>query len=147
MATLRDDDKLLIVTRLACFERPTDVQRELQEVRKVDATLAQILYYDPTVPSSSKLGQKWKDLFAETRERFRSAVEAVPIANQSYRLRHLQRILDTTKSPDLQLRVLDQAAKETGAYGQGGGVNVNVALQQNQQTSVYQLVGITPKQP
>lgn len=114
MATLRDQDKTLIVTRLACFYAPTEVQDELREVRNVEVTLSQVQYYDPTQPSSSKLGKRWRVLFEQTRADFRREVERTPIANKAYRLRELQKIIETTRSPKLKMEAMEQAAKEVG---------------------------------
>lgn len=114
MASLNQTQKTLIVTRLACFDTPTEVQAELREVQNVEASLSQIQYYDPTQPSSSKLARKWAALFAETRARFKREVEDIAIANKAYRLKRLDKLARTARSPKLEAELLEQAAKEVG---------------------------------
>lgn len=118
MAALKDAHKLFIVERLACFATPGEVQKALKETFGIEVPASTLLRYDPTtVQGSEELGQRWKDLFAAARARFLSDVSAIPIANQSYRLRRLQRILDDpalSRSPVTVMSALEQAAKEVG---------------------------------
>lgn len=55
-----------------------------------------------------------RELFDETRERFKRETEDIAIANKSFRLRQLDRIARDTRSPKLQMEAMEQAAKEVG---------------------------------
>lgn len=118
MAILSETQKLLVIQRLACFYNVAEIVRELKESHGVDASLSQISFYDPnTVNGSRELSQQWKDIYAETRAKFLSDVTAIPIANQAYRLRRLQQIIDSPmvlKNPKMVADVLKQAAEEMG---------------------------------
>nr|WP_279614300.1 DUF2280 domain-containing protein [Comamonas antarctica] len=48
--------------------------------------------YDPTKATGAKLSQKLRAIFEATRAQFLADVGSIPIAQQAYRLRVLQRI-------------------------------------------------------
>lgn len=107
-----------IVTRLACFERPKEVQDALRDTFGVEMSLPQIMYYDATA-SGNDLGQKWRRLFKVTRARCIKETAEIPIAHRAVRLRRLQRLAD--KAEDMRNipvagQLLEQAAKETGDF-------------------------------
>lgn len=114
MARLNDKHKALLVQALATFSTPSDARDELNKMFGVEASLDQVVFYDPTTANGVRLGQKWKDLFHETRERFKTEVGDIAIASKAYRLRQLDRIVRGTKSPKLQMEAMEQAAKEVG---------------------------------
>lgn len=73
--------------------------------------------YDPTKVAGKELAKKWCDLFAATREGFKSEITEIPIAQRSYRLKVLLRIVtkaESMKNMPLALQVLEQAGKECG---------------------------------
>lgn len=116
MAKLTVDVITFVVTRLACFERPTEVQRQVKESFRLDMSLPQIMYYDPTT-SGTGVGKRWKKLFSVTREKFIRTTSNIPIAHRSVRLQRLQRLADKAedmKNIDMASRMLEQAAKEVG---------------------------------
>lgn len=118
MAKLTSEQQVFIVTRLACFDSNSTVVDAVKSEFGVTVTKQQVHLYDPTKANGNgKLSQKLKTLFYETRERFKVDVEDIPIANKSYRLRVLQRMVDKTermKNFALTAQILDQAAKEVG---------------------------------
>lgn len=117
MATLTDAAKRFIVQALACYDTPTQVAEAVNEEFGFSLPRQQIAKYDPTKVSGAQLAQKWRDLFASTRERFRKEVSEIPIADQAYRLRTMQRLLDESirrKNVVLASQLLEQAAKESG---------------------------------
>ncbi len=117
MATLTDAAKRFIVQALACYDTPSQVADAVKGEFGVDVHRAQVAQYDPTKASGSKLAKKWRDLFTDTRDRFRKEVSEIPIADQAFRLRQLHRIMGEAmkrKNVVLAAQILEQAAKETG---------------------------------
>lgn len=115
MADLTEPQKHRIVLALACFEGPADIARELV-AEGVETDRVQVGRYDPTKPYY-EAGEKWIPIFTEARQAYLTEVQAVPIANQGYRLRVLQKTLDEavrTKNKVLANQTLRQAAEEVG---------------------------------
>lgn len=117
MATLTGEQKAFIVSRLACHERQKDVRAAVKEEYGVEVDKRQVAQYDPSSVAGKQLGKKWKELFWETRRRFREMEMDIPIANKAYRLKRLddleKRALDM-KNFVLVRDCLEQAAKEMG---------------------------------
>lgn len=117
MATLNDAAKRFIVQALACYDTPTEVSAALKEEMGIDAPRTQVAQYDPTKAAGAKLAKKWRDLFEDTRKRFRETVAEIPIADQAFRLRALGKIYDRHMQRGnvvAAAAVLEQAAKEAG---------------------------------
>lgn len=118
MATLKKNHKSFIVIRLACYDSPSDIQEAFQENFNFKVSASQISYYNPSsVQGNAQLAQKWKDLFNETRKRFKKEVQDIPIANQAFRLKKLQRNmeqLERMKNYKGANETIEQAAKEVG---------------------------------
>lgn len=117
MATLTDAAKRFIVQALACYDTPTQVAEAVNEEFGFSLPRQQIAKYDPTKVSGAQLAQKWRDLFASTRERFRKEVSEIPIADQAFRLRALNRLLTKVERQGnvaMAAQLLEQAAKEFG---------------------------------
>lgn len=113
MASLADSERREIVQRLACYETPTEVADWASEEFGKDLSRQQVNHYDPT--RSDKTGEKWRELFWSTRERFNNDAERVAIAQKLWRLRELQDIAtDDATSVEDRLSALEQAAKEMG---------------------------------
>lgn len=115
MAALSEEVKAYIVQALACYDTPTQVSESVKEEFGVEVARHHVAIYDPTKHSGKTLGRKWRDLFESTRERFRREVSEIPIADQAFRLRQLQRIMaDAVKRKNtvLAAQILEQAAKE-----------------------------------
>jgi len=130
MATLKDTERKQIVERLACYESPSDVAAWATSAFGKEIERQQVEHYDPT--RSDETGQRWVELFEETRKTFNEDASRVAIAQKLWRLRQLQKIAadESTEQAD-RLKAMEQAAKEVGeAYtnkrllehtGQNGG--------------------------
>ncbi|GAB1578657.1 DUF2280 domain-containing protein [Bordetella petrii] len=132
MARLNDAQKRYIVQALACYDTPAQVAEAVKEEFGLDVHRAQVAQYDPTKVSGQDLAKKWRDLFDDTRKRFRDEVAEIPIADQAYRLRTLQRAMAKAERQGnvaMVSQLLEQAAKEVGGAftnrrehsGPGGG--------------------------
>ncbi|EOT1930270.1 DUF2280 domain-containing protein, partial [Serratia marcescens] len=87
MAALKPDVKAFIIQSLACFDTPTLVVESVQKEFGLKITRQQVESHDPTKVSGKSLAKKWVDLFHTTRERFKTEISDIPIANKAYRLR------------------------------------------------------------
>lgn len=118
MASLANKHKSFIVIRLACYDSSTEIQQEFEELYGFKPDMNQIAYYNPdNILSSQRLAQKWRDLFNDTRARFKEEVQNIPIANQAYRLKKLQKNmehLERVRNYKAANETIEQAAKEVG---------------------------------
>lgn len=118
MARLTPEMQTFIITALACYDTPSAVMQSVKEEFNVVVSKQQMNNYDPTTVNGRKaLSQKYKDLFFETRERFKEDLAAIPIANKAYRLRALQGFMEKAadkKNYVLAAQFIDQAAREVG---------------------------------
>lgn len=119
MASNRLPDSVIefIVKCLACYDRPTEVQRRVLLEYGLNVSLSAVLNYDAARPGNT-VRDKWFVLFHETRDAFKKQlVEDIPISTPQYRLRHLQTMFEKTadgKNVPLAAQLLEQAAKEAG---------------------------------
>lgn len=117
MAALNDDQKLFIVQALACFDAPSQVIESVKQEFELDVSPQQLQAYNPATKAGARMSQKLKDIFEATRKRFLAEVSDIPVANQAYRLRQLQRMVHESmrrKNIVLAASLLEQAAKESG---------------------------------
>lgn len=130
MATLDNQDKRLVVRRLAVFDRPSEVRDALKDRHGVEADLNQLAHYDPTTKTGQRLADKWKELFWQTREAFLEEQKGIALAHKSKRLRELekqyyrlqgrldelpeQNVLGKSEIEEDMREVLEQIAKECG---------------------------------
>ena len=117
MAKLNEAAQRFIVQALACYDTPSQVAEAVKEEFGLEITRQQAASYDPTKAMGKTLARKWRDLFNETRDRFRKEVAEIPIADQAYRLRQLHRMVQEAmkrKNIVLAASLLEQAAKEQG---------------------------------
>ncbi|EPN2807568.1 DUF2280 domain-containing protein [Serratia marcescens] len=117
MAALKPDVKAFIIQSLACFDTPKLVVESVQKEFGLKITRQQVESHDPTKVSGKSLAKKWVDLFYTTRERFKTEISDIPIANKAYRLRVLDRMAtrtETMKNYALAAQIVEQAAKECG---------------------------------
>lgn len=132
MATLTDDVKAFIVQALACYDTPSQVVDAVKEEFRFVVSRPQVQSYDPEKKQGKSLSRKWRDLFEETRKKFLEDASAIPIANQTFRLRTLNRMLQKVEKQGnvaAATQILEQAAKEVGGAftnkrelsGAGGG--------------------------
>lgn len=118
MARLTERHKEFVVTRLARFDSPSDVRDALKERFGLDASLDQIVYYNPeTANGSDRLAEHLKELFHRTREQYLSDTSAIPAAHKAYRIRQLHEAAQEAKKGGnypLMASLLEQIAKEVG---------------------------------
>jgi hypothetical protein len=117
MAALDVKVKRFIVQALACFDTPSQVVAAVKEDFGQDVSRQQVATYDPTKVNGRLLSKELRELFAETRAKFRAEVEEIPIAQQSFRLRSLSRMhqrAESSGNAPLAAQLLEQAAKEIG---------------------------------
>ncbi|CAI1746846.1 DUF2280 domain-containing protein [Serratia entomophila] len=117
MAALKPDVKAFIIQSLACFDTPSLVVESVQKEFGLKITRQQVESHDPTKVSGKTLAKKWVELFYTTRERFKTEISDIPIANKAYRLRVLDRMAtrtETMKNFALAAQIVEQAAKECG---------------------------------
>lgn len=115
MATLNDGVKAFIVQALACFDTPSEVSAAVKEEFGLDVGRQQVSAYDPYKAQGKSLSKKWRDYFDSERKKFKEERESVAIANRSYRLRRLQKIVEGAKGNHfLVMKALEQAAKDEG---------------------------------
>lgn len=117
MAILTENVKLVIVQSLACYDTPSQVAEAVKQEFGVEVSRMQVALYDPTKGTGKNLSAKLRAIFAETREKFLADVSTIPIAQQSYRLRVLQRALTKVEKQGntaMVAQLLEQAAKESG---------------------------------
>ncbi len=80
-------------------------------------TRQQCQAYDPGKSMGAKLSERWRELFYATRKAFLEDQATIPIANQNFRLRALDRLYQAAASRGnvaLAAQLLEQAAKEAG---------------------------------
>lgn len=132
MAKLTEPQKLAIVQALACFDTPSEVAAAVKEEFGITISRQQVAAYDPTKATGKDLAKKLRAVFEETRKAFLEDVSTIPIAQQAFRLRALQREFERAKSrgnTTMVAQLLEQAAKELGGAltnrreltGKGGG--------------------------
>lgn len=117
MAALDVKVRRFIVQQLACWDTPTQVAQAVKEQFGIEVSRQQVANYDPTKVAGRDLSKELRALFDETRAKFKADVEAIPIANQSYRLRVLARLARDAEQQGnkaLVAQLMEQAAKETG---------------------------------
>ena len=118
MATLKSTHKEFIVTRLARMDPPSDVRDALKAEHGVDASLDQIVFYNPdTANGAERLSDDWKELFYRTREKFQNDASDEPAYHKAVRIRMLAdaaREAQKMKNYVLMQSLLEQIAKETG---------------------------------
>lgn len=83
----------------------------------MEVTRQQVAAYDPTKRTTRNLAKKWREIFHATRKSFLEETASIPIANQSFRLKALQRMYEKTVSRGnfgMAAQLIEQAAKESG---------------------------------
>lgn len=117
MAALNDAQKLFIVQALACHDTPKQVVEAVKQEFGIDVTPQQLQAYNPETVAGKRMSKKLKDIFEATRQRFLADISTIPIANQAFRLRALNRLYERAagagNSP-LAAQLIEQAAKEAG---------------------------------
>lgn len=109
--------KAYIVRCLACYDTPSQIIVAVKEEFGIDVSKQQVAGYQPGNATAKDLSKKWRELFNETRESFKKEAGEIAIANQSYRLRVLDRLLqkaERTGNMAMAAQLIEQASKEIG---------------------------------
>jgi hypothetical protein len=117
MAALKEPVKLALVHALACYDTPSQAVDMVKQEYGLSISRQQASAYDPTKASGKNMSKKLVAVFHATREAFLADVSTIPIAQQSYRLRVLQRALNKVEQQGntaMIATLLEQAAKESG---------------------------------
>ncbi|HLW78576.1 MAG TPA: DUF2280 domain-containing protein [Terriglobia bacterium] len=115
MAQLTDEEKTLVVQELACFATPSEAAATVAETFGTTPDRMQCWKYHPD--NNPRLPDRWRVLFAATREKFLADTAAVGIAHRNFRLRRLDAYLrhaESKKNHPLAIQILKQAAEEVG---------------------------------
>jgi hypothetical protein len=115
--TLTTEQQAFIVQQLACYKTPSDVVEAVKEEFGITINRQTVRHYNPE--QSPEVAAQWKKLFDETRAEFRAKAAEIGIASQAYRLSELQEMQQRAKAVrnyPLAVQIIDQAAKEVGAY-------------------------------
>ena len=116
MADLTEEQKVELVSMLACFREPAAIIRHFQLEFGLTIEHKQVGRYDPT-KAYFAAGAKWREVFEARRAAYLNDVSAVPVAHQAYRLNLLQEGVDAAKRSGnwkLVAELAEQAAKEVG---------------------------------
>ncbi len=114
---LSDDQKEFVVTSLACFDTPSQVQKALKAEFGVDIAVQSVEAYNPERAAGKSLAKQWKALFETTRKAFLEEKAEIPIANKAVRLRIRERMARKAESAGniaLANELLNDAAREVG---------------------------------
>lgn len=114
MAALKEPVKIFIVQALACRDTPQQVVDHVKQEFDLVISRSQCQSYDPTKYSGRNLSEKFVKLFNETREKFDDGLIDIPIANKHYRMRQYDKLLNKAKNIPMALRIMEQAAKDSG---------------------------------
>ena len=116
---LPSEVKEYIVTQLAGFSAPFEIQEQVKEIFGVDVNKQHIQYYNPHSYTGKTLISKYLELFNVRREIFLNQVQDIPIANVAVRLKRLENSwiqLIAKKNYIAANAVLEQAAKEASGF-------------------------------
>ena len=116
MPTLTTEQKVFVVKGFARYLTVADVVAGLKE--KFNAVIPghQLAAYNPD-NVSFRAAKKWRELFHAERKAFLTNVDAIGIANKSFRLQSLAQlhaIAMSRKNVKQATEILEQAAKEMG---------------------------------
>lgn len=117
MAALNDDVKVFIITALACFDSPKQVIADVKERFGLVVTYQQLQAYDTKHDAGKRMSKRFQKIFEDTRAKFLKDVSDIPIAQQSYRLRVLDRLARKAEERGnvvVVASLMEQAAKESG---------------------------------
>ncbi|MDQ7246659.1 DUF2280 domain-containing protein [Dongia sedimenti] len=114
MTTLTDEIKIFIVKGLACYDTPTQVAEAVKATFGVEVSRQQVYVYDPGC--SQPPAQRWRDLYAATRQALLRELAEVGIAHRAVRLRRLDRLESRSERNNVTtaLKCIEMAAKECG---------------------------------
>ena len=116
---LRSEIAEFIITKLAWYSSPAEVQDLVKDQFGVEVTKQQLQHYNPDTFHGKTLQAKYVDLFRARRQSFLNDVSDIPIANVNVRLSRLENTwiqLTAKKNYIAANAVLEQAAKEASGF-------------------------------
>lgn len=114
---LTNEHKAFLVQRLACWDSPKEAAEALKAEHGITITPQGAEAYDPNKRAGRSLAKQWRQLYAETRERFLKNLEDIPEANKPVRIRQLAKMARSAQARGnypLAANLLEQIAKEVG---------------------------------
>lgn len=114
---LNDEARTFVVQCLACFDPPSVVAAAVKKEFSFSVSPQACEAYDPTKRAGTKLSDKWRRLFEETRKTFLEDTSKIGASHKAVRLRALQRMAEKAENMGnltLAASLYEQAAKEMG---------------------------------
>lgn len=115
MAQLSSKQKIFIVKKLACYDKPQAVADAFKEEFGLDIERTHVAQYDPT--KRDAIGEELGAIFNETRKKFLENMDDLPLANKAVRIKELTNLYENaikTKNFKAAAERLEQIAKEAG---------------------------------
>lgn len=126
--SIPEEIRVFIVNSLAAFDTPKQVADAVKAEFDVVVSRQAVEAHDPNKRAGSKLAEKWRVMFADSRDKFINDATAIPIAHRSTRLRALHRMATKAEAASnmaLAAQLHKQAAEEMGdAYTNRRNVDV-----------------------
>lgn len=116
---LSDEAKAFVIERLAQFETPAEVRRQLKAEFGIELSDNGVRHYAPDGPKGGALSEKWRQLHDQARALFLKEVSHIGISHRVVRLRALDRMAAKAEAQGnlaLAAQMLEQAAKEMGDH-------------------------------
>lgn len=116
---IRSEIAEFIITQLAWYTSPSEVQEMVKEQFGEEVTKQQLQRYNPDTFNGKNLQIKYVELFRARRQSFLNDVSDIPIANVNVRLKRLENTwiqLTAKKNYIAANSVLEQAAKEASGF-------------------------------
>jgi hypothetical protein len=114
---LTPEQKVYVVKRLATYDTPTAIARDLEALFGIAITLQAVEHYHPERTASEKLAPYWKELFWETRKAFIAACAEAGTMEQMVRVRLREDMVLKARDAGhyrVANELLDSIAKEAG---------------------------------
>jgi hypothetical protein len=126
---LSSEVQAFIVRELAQFGNPSEVVLRVKEEFGLDVSKQQVHHYDPEHGAPAP---KWRKLYVEIREKFKTDISNVGVAHSGVRLRQLDRMVRAAmekRNYPLANELLVTAAKEVGgAFTNKKDVRVGISV-------------------
>lgn len=143
---LTPEQKIHIVTALACFVKPSEIRKELASAWNLDVSLQLLSCYDPTTRAGLKLREEFRQHFYRARNEYLARCRSYGVASQAMRLARLDEIFNRfMASGNLMAAkdVLKQIAKDVG--GQYTSARMH-AVKPDARQSLADILGISVDQ-
>ncbi len=115
---LPEEVKRVIIMQCARWERPTAIARMVKQEFGIEVSPQSVEGYDPTKSVGRNLSRAHRESFYAEREKFKANIDAIPIANATYRIAKLQEYSQAAEDKgDLALAAAmhKQAAQDLGS--------------------------------